>query len=224
MLKKGDKNLQVKDLQNKLVILGYNVEVDGIFGNNTFEKVVEFQKNNHLIADGIVGEKTSKLLDIKITSIRNCYSFSDKGVKLVTSFEGCVLKTYLCSAGVPTIGYGHTKDVNMGDVITEEEAILLLKQDLKWCVEVINKHVTADLTQNQVDALISFVFNLGETNFSNSTLLDRINANDDKEVVCKEFLRWNKVRSKNEKGEVVYIPSRGLTRRREAEAELFKTR
>jgi lysozyme len=110
-----------------------------------------------------------------------------------------------------TIGYGHTKDVRPGDVVTLTEAEKLLIEDLEWSESVVNNQVKVPLNQNQFDALVSFVFNVGSGNFGKSTLLKRLNAGryDD---VPHELKRWNKGG-----GEV--LP--GLTRRREAETKLF---
>jgi len=135
-----------------------------------------------------------------------------QGLELIKSFEGLELKAYMPTPNdVPTIGYGHTKTVKMGMKITEKQAEALLKKDLAWVECAVNKRVTVPLTQQQYDALCSFVYNLGETNFSNSTLLRRLN-NKRYEEAANELLRWNK------QGKKVL---RGLTRRREAEKALF---
>jgi len=135
-----------------------------------------------------------------------------QGLELIKSFEGLELKAYMPTPNdVPTIGYGHTKTVKMGMKITEKQAEALLKKDLAWVELAVNKRVTVPLTQQQYDALCSFVYNLGETNFNNSTLLKRLN-NKRYEEAANELLRWNK------QGKKVL---RGLTRRREAEKALF---
>lgn len=138
---------------------------------------------------------------------------SDNGIELIKRFEGLRLKAYLCPAGKPTIGYGHTKDVKLGDVITEEEAEQLLREDLIAVENEINKH-NLNLNQNQFDALVSFVYNVGIGNFRSSTLLKKIKANPNDESIANEFKRWVYSNGKR-------LP--GLVKRREEEAELYFT-
>lgn len=136
---------------------------------------------------------------------------SNKGLRLIQAFEGCKLKAYRCPAGVLTIGYGHTGDkVFEGMVITESRAEELLAQDLEWAERaVIRACNPLPLTQGQFDALVSLVFNIGETAFVRSTLLRRLRQGF---TAAEEFLRWDKVNGK---------PLAGLARRREAEKALF---
>jgi len=136
---------------------------------------------------------------------------SDKGIGLIKRFEGLRLKAYLCPAGKPTIGYGHTKDVKLGDVITEEEAEQLLLEDLIVVENEINKH-NLDINQNQFDALVSFVYNVGVGNFRTSTLLKKIKTDPNDKTIANEFKRW--VYSNGKK-----LP--GLVKRREEEAKLY---
>ena len=96
-------------------------------------------------------------------------------------------------AGRWTIGWGHVKGVRSGMRATEEECTAFLRQDLEVCEEAVERLVKVDLSQNQFDSLVSFVFNLGETNFRKSTLLAKINKSQLDEVPS-EFLRWNKAR------------------------------
>ena len=136
---------------------------------------------------------------------------SDKGIGLIKRFEGLRLKAYLCPSGKPTIGYGHTKDVKLGDVITEEEAEQLLLEDLIVVENEINKH-NLDINQNQFDALVSFVYNVGVGNFRTSTLLKKIKTDPNDKTIANEFKRW--VYSNGKK-----LP--GLVKRREEEAKLY---
>ena len=138
---------------------------------------------------------------------------SDKGIGLIKRFEGLRLKAYLCPAGKPTIGYGHTKGVKLGDVITEEEAEQLLLEDLIVVENEINKH-NLDINQNQFDALVSFVYNVGVGNFRTSTLLKKIKANPNDKTIANEFKRWVYSNGKR-------LP--GLVKRREEEAKLYFT-
>lgn len=138
---------------------------------------------------------------------------SSRGIELIKSFEGLVTTAYRCQAGVLTIGYGHTYNVYQGQTISREEAEQLLARDLVWAEECVNSKVRKPLNQNQFDALVSFAFNVGPTNFHNSTLLRVINADPDNyDAVVRQLKRWNHA------GGVI---SRGLTRRRDAEAKLY---
>ena len=136
---------------------------------------------------------------------------SPKGIALIKEFEGLRLKAYLCPGGVWTIGYGHTADVKPGMVISEAQAEEYLKADLISFERYLNGLGLA-LNQNQFDALISLIYNIGIGNFQKSTLLRkaRINANDNS--IMDEFLRW------------VYSKGRvlpGLQRRRLREMKLY---
>lgn len=136
-----------------------------------------------------------------------------EGFKLIKSFEGFRDKAYVCPAGIWTIGYGHTRDVYLGQVVSRYEAEEYLKEDVSDAECVINKYVHTEINQHQFDALVSFVFNVGRDHFLRSTLLKLLNAGDYIGTVA-QFLRWNKVGNK-------ILP--GLTRRRLAEKSLFET-
>jgi GH24 family phage-related lysozyme (muramidase) len=138
---------------------------------------------------------------------------SPTGIKLIKSFEGLRLTSYVCPVGVITIGYGHTENVLAGAKITEKEADALLKQDLVKFEKAVLNYVTIDLNQNQFDALVSFCFNVGAQAFKSSTLVKRLNNGENPNIVAAEELpRWNKG-----DGKVL----EGLSRRRSAEVELF---
>lgn len=136
---------------------------------------------------------------------------SDNGIELIKRFEGLRLKAYLCPAGKPTIGYGHTKDVKLGDVITEEEAEQLLREDLIVVENEINRH-NLNINQNQFDALASFVYNVGVGNFRTSTLLKKIKTDPNDKTIANEFMRWIYADGK---------PLNGLKKRRKMEADLY---
>ena len=90
---------------------------------------------------------------------------SDEGIKLIQSFEGCRLEAYQDSAKVWTIGYGHTNGVYKGQVISQMEADMLLRQDLVKAELAVMKYDNKyHWTQNQFDALVSFAFNIGSIN------------------------------------------------------------
>lgn len=138
------------------------------------------------------------------------------GQNLIKNFEGLRLKTYTCVGGKLTIGYGHTKGVAIGQVITKEEADKLFLQDIEYFEKEVNSLVQVSITQNQFNALVSFAFNCGITALKDSTLLKMLNAKD-YNGAAKQFLRWNKI---TQNGKLV--PCEGLTNRRKAEMEMFK--
>lgn len=136
---------------------------------------------------------------------------SPKGIALIKEFEGLRLKAYKCPGGVWTIGYGHTAGVKPGMVITKAQAKEYLKADLIAFERYLNGLGLA-LNQNQFDALVSFIYNVGTGNFSSSTLLRKVRANPQDNSIVDEFLRW------------VYSKGRvlpGLQRRRLAEMKLY---
>ena len=139
---------------------------------------------------------------------------SQAGIDLIKEFEGCKLEAYPDpgSGAAPwTIGVGHTKGVLRGDVITQQQADEFLRQDLRWVERAVNRYVEEKIAQHQYDALCSFVFNVGEFAFMNSTLLRKLNAGD-KAGALAEFGKWTKASGKE---------LAGLVRRRAAEAATF---
>ena len=137
---------------------------------------------------------------------------SNKGHDLLKYFEGCELEAYQDSVGVWTIGYGHTKGVHEGMVITQEQAEQMLLDELKEYEGYVEDMVEVELTQEQFDALVVWGSTLGPTHFKNSTLLKRINEGNFEDVPY-QMKRWNKAGGK------VLL---GLERRREAEAKMFQ--
>lgn len=136
---------------------------------------------------------------------------SPKGIALIKEFEGLRLKAYQCPGGVWTIGYGHTAGAKPGMVITKAQAEEYLKVDLIAFERYLNGLGLA-LNQNQFDALVSFIYNVGTGNFSSSTLLRKVRENPQDNSIMDEFLRW------------VYSKGRvlpGLQRRRLAEMKLY---
>ena len=130
---------------------------------------------------------------------------------LIKSFEQLRLNSYLCPAGVWTIGYGHTDGVNQGMLITEKTADAFLKQDIRNAEHSINQ-MDAELTQEQFDALVSFVFNVGVRAFNVSTLRKKILKNPNDPCIADEFRRWVYAGDKK-------LP--GLIKRREQEIKLY---
>jgi lysozyme len=149
---------------------------------------------------------------------------SDSGLKMITLAEGNVLKIYKDQAGLDTIGVGHlltADDKSSGrftNGITAEQSMELLRHDVVAAENAVNSLVKVSLTQNQFDALVDFVFNLGKGALQVSTLLKKLNAGN-KDAVPAEFLKWNKVRNPKTKQLEV---NKGITRRRQREADLWK--
>ncbi|MFQ0827120.1 lysozyme [Serratia fonticola] len=121
---------------------------------------------------------------------------SNNGIKKLKAEEGEKLTGYKDSRGIPTVGVGHTglvdgNPVSVGMVITKEKSSELLRSDLKWVENAINSKVKAQINQNQYDALCSLVFNIGESAFSNSTVLRKLNLGDFIGA-ADAFLMWKK--------------------------------
>lgn len=130
-------------------------------------------------------------------------------IEKIKEFEGLRLNAYQDSAGVWTIGYGHTRGVKKGQKITEAEADSLLRGDLVTAEKNVND-LKLNLTQGQFDALVDFVFNLGAGNLAGSTLLTKIKVKAPTEDIQAQFRRW------------VYANGKklaGLVKRREWEAQ-----
>jgi len=143
---------------------------------------------------------------------------SQNGLTLIKKFEGFRSHPYLCSAGIPTIGYGSTYyengvRVKLSDSpISEEWAEELLKKNVVHYDVAVNSLTRDDITQNQYDALVSFAYNVGVTNFKNSTLLKRVNANPKDPNITNQFMKWIRAG-----GRVI----KGLILRRKEEAQLY---
>lgn len=143
---------------------------------------------------------------------------SSNGVSLIKRFEGLELEAYQDIAGIWTIGYGHTgSDVQPGMRISEREAEALLKRDLRPREAAVNDLVRVPLNQNEFDALVSFVYNVGIGGFERSTSRRRLNRGD--RVGAADALTWWNKATVNG----VLRAVTGLTRRRAAERALFLT-
>lgn len=136
---------------------------------------------------------------------------SGAGISLIQHFEGVRLRAYKCSAGVWTIGYGHTAGVKEGRSIDSDTADRLLRGDVAMVEKQVEAVLRRPITQSQFDALVSFTFNLGIGALQKSTLLKKVNEGDFA-TASDEFLKWNKADGK---------ALEGLTRRRYAERKLF---
>jgi lysozyme len=132
-------------------------------------------------------------------------------IQKLKEFEGLRLEAYLDAAGVPTIGYGHTHHVTLGDRLTEYWADQLLREDVRNVVRDISQ-LGVVRTQGQMDALVSFAFNLGIGRLLRSTLLKKIRSGASMHQIRKEFMRWVYADGKRLKG---------LEKRRQWEANRF---
>lgn len=146
-------------------------------------------------------------------------NIGDRGLDLIRAFEGFRADPYLDAVGVPTIGYGSTyypdgQRVRLTDPpISEPEARRLMQATLAEFEDGIADALQVEVTQSQFDALICWAFNIGVSAAQNSTLMKKLNSGD-YFGAADQFLRWNKAGG---------VTLRGLTRRREAERELFLT-
>lgn len=136
---------------------------------------------------------------------------SNKGTSLIKDFEGFRTHAYQDAVGVWTIGYGHTKGVQPNDIISAAQGDKMLSEELAEYEEYVNNLVKVPLHQHQFDALVSWTYNLGPSNLQGSTLLKVLNEGKYTEVPA-QIRRWNKAGGRE---------LEGLTRRREAEAQMF---
>ncbi len=142
------------------------------------------------------------------------YTTSEAGINFIKAFEGLRLRAYPdpSSGRAPwTIGYGTTKGIRPGMVITKARAEEMLRRDLREIEQVVNDLIKVEITQTMFDALVSFAYNVGVGNLRRSTLLKNLNQGDN-QGAADQLLRWNRARGR-------LLP--GLTRRRVAERDLF---
>lgn len=139
-------------------------------------------------------------------------NYSKSGLKLTEQFEQCRLVAYQDQGGVWTIGWGHTFGVHAGMVCTQLEADRWLVDDMRVAEANVIMMVVAPLTQDEFDALVDFVFNLGGNRFEHSTLRELLNAGK-YHAAAAEFDKWDHVAGK---------VCQGLLRRREAERQEFE--
>jgi len=152
-------------------------------------------------------------METKITSIRvvaGILGISLLGIGFIAGEESFRADAYLDPVGVPTIGYGTTQGVKIGDKITREDAEAQLKQDASAAGDVIKRCVTVPLYQREYDAYVDFIYNVGESAFCKSTLVKKLNA-EDYDGACNELSRW--VYAKGQK-------LNGLVSRRERERKM----
>jgi len=145
---------------------------------------------------------------------------SPNGLQLIRKYEGYKSTPYRCPAGLYTVGYGHV--IGNGLQLPDEwnrtlslgEINELLRTDLARFERGVLRYCPVYLTQSQFDALVSFSFNLGLGVLQRSTLRQKI-LRKDGEGAAKEILRYDKVGGR---------PLKGLTRRRQAEYNLFMSK
>lgn len=141
---------------------------------------------------------------------------SKQTLDVIKKFEGVVLKGYLDSANLLTVGCGHLvkkgESYRLGQSITLEESDRLLNQDLRWAENAVSECVAVPINENQRTALVSLCFNIGERAFKRSTLVKKLNARDYKGS-AKAFLSWVYANGK---------ASKGLMNRRVKEKALFE--
>jgi lysozyme len=140
-----------------------------------------------------------------------------EGLDLIKQFEGLKLNAYLCSAGVPTIGYGtirykNGQKVKIGDVCTIEQAETYLANDVKTFELGVDAMCRDDINQNQFNALVSFAYNLGLGSLKSSTLLKKVNSDPTDKSIKGEFGKWINANGK---------PIKGLVIRREIESQMY---
>lgn len=147
-----------------------------------------------------------------------------EGIALIKKWEGLQLEPYTCPAGHATIGYGHKihagpvteNDKKYWSGFTEAKAIELLFEDLKGTIRWANRAISARLNQNQFDAVVCWIFNVGIGAAGSSETFRALNS-EQYELFSDKLLQWNKI--KNPDG--VRVVSAGLSARRRDERALF---
>lgn len=142
---------------------------------------------------------------------------SQNGINLIKKWEKFKPNSYLCPAGVPTIGYGSTmwtdgRRVRLGQTVTLKDAEKLMAYFLANVIHFIPDNVN----QNQFDAICSLIYNIGVANFRKSTLLKLVKENPDNPLIRDEFMKWTLHRKNGQ-----LVPSNGLRNRRKEEADLY---
>lgn len=140
---------------------------------------------------------------------------SKKGKNFIQSLEGLKLQAYRDQAGIPTIGYGTTNGVKMGMTITQKEADTLFLRDLIKFENAMYELIKVSINQNQYDAMVSLMYNIGIANFKASTLLMLVNQSRFSEAAT-QFEKWVYVTVNGQK-----VVSKGLQNRRAKEKQLF---
>jgi lysozyme len=172
-------------------------------------------------------ERTGRHVDkSKVRKFVMNRKFSENGERKLVQAEGLKLEPYKCSAGHWTIGIGHK--IKKGEYftsITEDDAYKILRQDVAPLVNFLNIHLKTIVTQNQFDALVMFLFNIGETQFLNSSVFEHLKSGKYEEATIP-WSQWINVTVKEEckeTGKMIkkLVPVEGLINRRAMEIQLF---
>lgn len=142
-------------------------------------------------------------------------TMSEAGYKFLESLESFRAEAYKDEAGKWTIGYGRTENVKQGDKVDEKTALQDIRIHVSKIEDFLNEAIKVPLEQNQFDALVSFVYNVGISAFHNSQLMQMLNHKC-YDTVPYQMKRWKYITVKNGKQE-----SMGLINRREREADLW---
>lgn len=182
---------------------------------NTVKDIQLQRLDNSLAANLRNLEKVESIAPIESSSL----PISKSAINIIKEFEGFKTQAYIDTDGTPVIGYGLSrikgKPVQIGDRISVTDANSALHSQLQVIQEELDKAITVDLSDRQLGAIASLSFNAGVNQIKNSTLVRKINGGD-YGGAANEFLRWDKA---NVRGKLVQLP--GLTRRRQAEKQLF---
>ena len=178
-----------------------------------------FDPENHNL-ESVSFLKTDSELDGVVSFFKpQTEEFLPQALAIIREFEGFREQAYVDTDGTPVIGYGLSKvdgrKVRLGDTISVAKADAVLSQQVLDLQEQIKSMVAVEINSNQLSALSSFAFNVGIYGLESSTLLKKLNAGD-YSGAANEFTRWNKATIRGQK-----VVLAGLTRRREAEKQLF---
>lgn len=138
----------------------------------------------------------------KVRVIVAAVAVSAAGLGFLTQHEGKVNKTYADPAhgwAVPTVCVGHTATAVRGRWYSDAECLALLEQDAKVASDAVLRRTKVPLTQGELDAYTSFVFNVGESAYAKSTLLRLLNSGE-RRAACDQLLRWTYANGKQLKG------------------------
>lgn len=138
-------------------------------------------------------------------------------VALIAESEGLRLTAYRCPSGVPTLAWGETAGVQMGDTCTKEQADRWLCEDLTDRCKAVRAMCKVSPSPNELGALVSLAYNIGRSGLAGSTVLKQHNAGN-RDAAARAFGLWNKARVN---GSLTALP--GLTARRAREAALYLT-
>ena len=138
---------------------------------------------------------------------------SPNELAIIKHYEGCKFNAYHCPAGIPTIGYGHTLGVKMGDVITQDQADAFLVDDLIH-FEILVNSLKLNINQDQFDVLIDFCYNIGYGELKTSSFLQHVKSKASNSIICASLNEWVHGGGK-------VLP--GLVKRRKTDGILFTT-